>query len=273
MKAAHGLGAAPLPLSTNNRAKLAAASGGPGILNQGDTSSCEGHAHASAITLRYALMGTPVPLVSPIGLYDFARMVGRSPNADGSLPALTDDGTEPSLIISGMQEWGIVSAKTWGDYPADPSTINVEPTVDDVADAAEFELSGAYFLKSAGDQFCTDLMTALAAGFPVTSAIAASSDTFQNYRGGVLGPLDEDVDHASAYVDYSWDGANLSSLVIYGVNSWGDVDASGAIIWGEGDAPGILGGMYRANRDFVAQYANDACVLDVQAVKAGATLR
>lgn len=55
LKAARGLGAAPLPLSTNNRQYLLPSAGGPGILNQFQTSSCEGHAHASGITLRFAI--------------------------------------------------------------------------------------------------------------------------------------------------------------------------------------------------------------------------
>lgn len=254
-----GIGASALPLSTNNRAFLATAQGGPGMLDQdaeGGTSSCEGHGHASAITLRFAIKQKPIKLVSPDGIYKVARMISRVPNADGTLPPLQDTGTEPSLVIAGIQEWGVCSADTWGYFPVSPATINLEPTPQQLMADAEFKLNGAYFMQSSGDQFVTDLMTALAAGFPVTSAIAASGSAFQQYTGGVLGALDDGVDHASLWVDFTWNGTDLSSVVFYGVNSWG-------VGWGESDAPGIAGGMYRFNRDFAAKYAQDACVIDV----------
>ena len=77
--------ATPLPLASTNRPTLLPSAGGPGILNQNDTGSCEGHAHASGVTLRLALAGTPLPeVVSPVGLYLGALLVDRTPNADGS---------------------------------------------------------------------------------------------------------------------------------------------------------------------------------------------
>jgi Papain family cysteine protease len=257
LKAKRGLGTAALPLQTNNRQWLAKSAGGPGILDQHDTGSCEGHAHASGITLRFAIQQKPIPLVSPVGVYDVARMISRLPNADGSLPPLSDDGTEPGLVMQGLSEWGAVSAATWGDYPASSSTINDEPTPQEMMLAADFKLAGAYFLTASGDQYLIDLMTALAAGYPVSGAIAASGNAFQGYTGGVLGPLDDDVDHATLWVDYSWDGSNLSSLVVIGANSWGDFQ------WGESDAPNIAGGMYRANRDFLSKYRSATAVLDL----------
>jgi intein/homing endonuclease len=224
--------------------------------------NCEGHAHASGITLRFALLGTPIPIVSPVGVYDVARLISRTPNADGTVPALSDDGTEPNLVISGLSEWGACSAVTWGDYPASSATINDEPTPQDMMLAGDFKLDGAYFLTSTGDQYITDLMTALAAGYPCSDAIAASGSAFQGYTGGVLGPLDDAVDHANLIVDYEWDGSNLSSVVAYCVNSW-------SASWGEADVAGLAGGMYRANRDFLAKYSSSTCVLDVSAIGGG----
>jgi hypothetical protein len=258
----HNLGAAPRPLSTNNRAKLATTAGGPGILNQSVTQSCEGHAFASGVTLRFAILGTPIPLASPIAAYDFARVLGRTPNPDGTLPALTDTGTEPSLVIQGATQFGICTAATYGDYPANPATINLEPTPQELQAAREFELNGAYFFSSSGDQFIYDMMTALAAGYPVLSAVAASGAIFNNYHGGILPMLDADVDHASLWIDYEWDGANLSSFVGYGANTWG-------VGWGTTFAPDITGGMYEFDRDFAVGYGADAAALDVVPIGAG----
>jgi hypothetical protein len=258
LKAARGLGVAPLPPSTNNRQFLSVGKGGPGILDQGSTGSCEGHAHASGFTLGAALGGDPVLLRSPIALYTMARILGASPPAGSELPPLEDNGTEPSLVLQAAQLWGAPSAVDWANYPADPATINQPPNLGELESAADFKLYGAYFLTSQGEQFCRDLMTALAAKFVCTAAIAASSPAFNSYTGGILSALDADVDHATLWVDYEWDGANLASLVVYGVNSWG-------VGWGEDDA-GVGGGMYRCNASFLQEYAQDCAVLDVAAI-------
>ena len=254
-KAARGLGVAPLPLKTNNRQYMIPAKGGPGILDQGQTGSCEGHAHASGFTLGAAMQGAPVALRSPIALYTLARIAGEVPNASGELPALKDEGTEPSLVLQAAQTWGVPSATDWGNYPADPATINLAPNLAELEASTAFKLSGAYFLTSQGEQFCRDVMTALDEGYVCTGAIAASSTTFNNYTGGVLGALDTDIDHATLWVDFEWDGTNMSSLVVYGVNSWG-------LLWGEDDA-NVGGGMYRCNASFLQAYSQDCAVLDV----------
>lgn len=258
LKAKHMLGASPLPLATSNRQFFDPSMGGPGIQDQGSTGRCEGFAHSGAITTRFAIQRKPIARVSPTGIYTVARMISRLPNADGTLPPLTDDGTEPSLVVAGLSEWGVCSAKTWGDDPDDPSKVNDEPTPQQLEAAGEFTLLGAYFMRSSGDQFLRDLMTALAAGYPCTGAIAASSAEFEGYSGGVLGPLDDDVDHATLFLDYSWDGANLASLVVTAANSWG-------IGWGEA-------GFYRCNADFLRKYANDCAVIDVAPINGGSEI-
>lgn len=243
-----------LPLFTNNKQYLLAAKGGPGILQQLQTGSCTGHSTAGAITSRFAIMGTPIKLVSPIGLYAVGRAMARRPNVDGNLLPLTDDGTEPSLVVAGINEWGVCSADTWGNYPADPLTINNEPTLEQLEADAEFELNGAYFLQSQGTALYNDIMTALAAGYPVTNAIPASGDSFQNYTGGVLGAQSGPNDHYTYIIDYSWDGENYDSLILYCVNSWGTQDG-----WGDGT------GMYQANTQFIDQM-QDMAIFDVSSV-------
>ncbi len=263
LKAARGLGVSPLPLKTNNRQFLPVAAGGPGIGNQWKTGRCEGFAHASGFTVGAAMQGTPIPPRSPDAAYTMARILEQPMHPDGELPTLVDEGTEPSLILQAAQIWGVASIAQWGD-PNDVAAVNRPPTVGQLEASDDFRLKGAYFLTSHGEAFCRDLMTALAPraegqmGFPCTGAIAASSAAFNNYTGGVLGPLDDDVDHATLWIDYEWDGVNLSSLWVYGVNSWGTD-------WGEDDA-GVGGGMYRCNAAFVQKYAQDCAVLDVTSI-------
>ena len=264
--------AAPLPLSTNNRAKLPVSESGPGILDQHDTSSCEGHAHASGITLRLALAGTSLPeVVSPVGLYLGALLVDRAPNADGTLPDLLDQGTMPSSVLSALAIWGSCGASAWGQYPAssqtlyqDPSNPNsplIAPTPEKLYAESGYRAGGAYFVQTVGLQKVLDILGALASGRPVSDAIPASGQDFQGYTGGVLSATSGEIDHANLIVDYEWTGTPEEftawqggapgldqHLIGHGVNSWG---AS----WGEG-------GQYRFDRSFFDQLA-DACVLDV----------
>lgn len=250
------LRSAQLPTSTANRSRLLVANGGPGILNQGQTGSCEGHAHAAATTLFFALRGTPIPLVSPVGWYQGALMLQRQPKSDGTLPYLSDDGTTAWTILQAASLFGVASAQTYGLYPANPATITKEPELLQLEAEQAFVLGGAYFINSIGDQRCFDVMACLAAGIPVTMALAASGPDFQGYHGGVLGVTSGPIDHANYFVDYEWDGANLGSLVLHCVNSWG-------VGWGEPDSlSGASGGTYRANRFFLAQ-AEDLCVMDL----------
>jgi hypothetical protein len=232
--------------------------GGPGILDQFQTARCEGFAHASGFTLGAAIRGWAMPLRSPDALYTMGRIVGSYPAVDGQLLELQDNGTEPSPVLQAAQTWGVPSATDWGPWPSDPARVNDPPNLAQLESASNFRLKGAYFLTSTGEQFCRDVMTALAAGFVCTGAIAASGVAFEAYRGGVLGFIGTAIDHATLWVDYEWDGTNIHSLVIYGVNSWGTD-------WGEDDAD-VGGGMYRANAEFLQSYTQDCAVLDVTGV-------
>lgn len=221
---------------------------GPGILNQGQTGSCTGHATAGGITTRFAIENAPIRLVSPIGCYTVGRRIGQQPNPDGSIPPLADDGAEPSQVIAGISEWGVCSAEAWGSYPADPATINNEPDLQQLEAVSEFTLRGAYFLQSQGDQFVKDLMLAIASGFPVTAAVAASDPLFNDYTGGILGAMGGGLDHYVYACGFEWDGTDPRSVVVKYVNSWGSS-------WGES-------GFFRANRGFIDQ-TMDCAVFDV----------
>jgi hypothetical protein len=250
------LGAVTIPAASNNGIWLPPAKGGPGILQQSQTGGCVGHALAGSITLRFAILQRMIALVSPIGCYAVGRAMARRRNAKGVLPPLTDSGTEPSLGVAGIQEWGVTSAKTWGNFPADPATINDEPTLAQLEAITEFELEGAYFLQSTKDQLYTDLVTALAAGYPVTNGIPASGDGFQGYTGGILGAQTGPNDHYTYVYDYyGWDPKNPSAVKFRCVNSWGSADTDGTD-WGDGS------GTYDASTAFVDQW-QDMAVMNV----------
>jgi hypothetical protein len=280
--------AGALPLKTTNRARF------KWLLNQEDTSSCEGHAHSAGISIRLDIAGTPLTeTVSPVGLYLGALVVDRQPNPDGTLPALFDVGTMPSSILTAMGVFGSCGASAWGQYPAsstsmyqspsDPAAIQnggplIAPTPEQLYGESSFRLNGAYFVKSSGLQKVLEIMAALAAGFPVSDAIPASGDGFQGYNGGILtaAALTGDIDHANLVVDYEWLGTQEQFdawaggasgldgyLVGHGINSWGGVGCPFGGTWGEIDALNGLGGQYRFDRSHFDQL-DSACVLDVK---------
>lgn len=92
-----GASAGPsLPLSVD-LSPYVTGNGGPGVLNQGKTGACVGHAIAGAITTRMAVRKTPIALVSPIGVYTIARAMGRpSP----STPLTDSDVARISMILT-----------------------------------------------------------------------------------------------------------------------------------------------------------------------------
>lgn len=233
--------AAPLPLKTNNRASMAFS-----VQDQGRVGACVGFATAQWLTLTLAIMGQIVPLRSPIAPYTLARMLGGMGRLqpDGTRSPITDDGTEPGLADAAVREWGIPSAEEWGNLPTDPATINDPPTEAQLEIASTVKLDGVYYLQSTGAQVLRDLMTTLAAGLPIRNSIPASGPTFQNYSGGVLGPVEGPIDHETELIDYSWDGSNLNSVVFDGLNQWGQ-------FWGEG-------GWYRAGPNLIYQCADFA---------------
>lgn len=281
--------AVALPMATANRASMAPAKGGPGILNQNDVGGCEGCAHASGGTLRLALMGQSKGLISNTALYLGALMIDRTLNPDGTLSTVTDTGTMPSSIVSAWQTFGAQLAAQDAQYPmisstlyqtpSDPNSPLILPSVSKLYESSPYRFTGAYFIQSQGPARLLDALTTLASGRPITDAIPASGNAFQQYTGGILGALTGPTDHANLIVDYEWTGSSTdwfaftqalqqnnvaqvtalaSFLVFHCVNSW---DVS----WGEGDVLSTMpGGMYRANIDYFNQ-SQDLCVLDLAA--------
>lgn len=278
--------ASALPMATTNRAKLDPSLGGPGVLDQHDTGSCEGHAHASAATLFLANEGKSPGLISPTALYLGALLVDSSVQSDGTLSPITDTGTMPSSILSAWQIFGARLAASDPQYPAQSSTLYttpgdqnstlILPKPETLYADESYRFTGAYFITTSGPAALLQALSVFASGRTLTDAIPASGPEFQGYTGGILGALSGPTDHANHILDHEWTGsaadwatfttglgqgtmdATLASqLLFHCVNSWGT--------WGEGDAVSTIGyGQYRANTDYFAQ-AQSLCVVDLEA--------
>lgn len=242
----------------------------PAMLDQNRTSSCTGGATGAAATCDLAANDTPLGFVaSPRGIYDNGRSIDRVPDPDGSLPPLTDDGAEPNMVMRGISEWGVRPMRgptTAGEnYDCEPSNVNDEPKLDELEEEATHVLLGEYGITSTGKQRVIDMQTALAAKKPICAAIAGGSDTFQEYMGGVLGPIGLDLDHYIWF--YGYEVLSDGSVVFFGSNQWGTS-------WGEQGRdehgqPSGERGRFRLNEAGVAELG-DIVVLDVRLKKAAA---
>jgi hypothetical protein len=275
--------AGSLPLGTSNRSFVATALGGPGILDQDGVRGCTGFTIAECITTRFSLCKAPIALVSPIGCYTVGRDIVRVPGLNGQLPLLIDNGLDPDLGAQGVQTYGVCSAVTWGNFPADPATINLDPTPAQLEAAKDFVLQGAYFISGSNASTLLQVLQALASQYPVSNAVASTNPAFDGYSGGVIAAasLTGSLDHYTMLIDYQWlsdegsfatfvaglqageiDMAAIANLILYGVNSWGES-------WGESDVAGISGGLYRVAADALSAM-DSFCVWDVTPVAGGA---
>lgn len=281
----------PLPMMTTNRSRIATSRKGPGVLDQDGIGGCEGYAHGLTGTLRLLIMGVSAGLISPVRLYLGALLMDRGLNPDGSLTIVTDAGTMPQSIQAAWQTFGAELAANDPQYPAsqqliyadptDPNSGLILPSIESLHTDSPYRYTGAYFIASNGSQRLLDAMTVLAAGRPLTDAIAASGPEFQNYTGGIISTLSGPIDHANTILDYEWTGASQDFqsfvaaleqgadalvaslahyLTLHGQNSWGETTG-----WGEGDQVSeVSGGTYRADKTFFDN-AEDLCVIDLQA--------
>lgn len=219
---------------------------GPGIYDQGATSSCTGNDKCGAAMTRFVAMGNPSPYrLSPACAYKIGRRIDVPPNADGSLVPLVDDGAIPEQITRALAEWGVCS---YDKDPTDPRTINLDPDLGELEQALALIVRGIYGI--AGDIGSREAQVQLAidSGFPVSLG-ALIDDTFENWAGGnpCGPPAPERIlgGHAMYVVDWApWAGGTEYVLV----NSWGT---------GAGES-----GFFRVSADWLEQ-ASDLEVVDI----------
>lgn len=183
----------------------------PGVLDQGMTSSCVGHATVVAAFATLRAHGQPSVLGDPGECYRVGRAIDRIANTDGSFDPLTDQGSQPNQVIRGVQEFGVVPYVG----PVSPATINDEPSLLELEVASVFRFSGAYSTLTPDD-----ICAALVAGVALTFAFEVD-DAFENYSGsGTLGaatglPLGG---HDVAILGYE---TGPSGRLFHVQNSWG----------------------------------------------------
>lgn len=196
-----------------------------GIRDQGQTSSCVGHAIGTAADTRLRKLGfmnTPDP--SRVAIYTFARAMGRSSGSK----KLVDDGSQPRLAMKGIREWGTPSEKDW---PIDQATINDELPWDVMQKASAFRISQWHRIDSLGHGRVEDICNAIAQGYPVVFGVDVD-DNFMNYsgKGAVAAPDPSNSygGHMMCLVGYTTEN---SERIFRGVNSWGTGWGDGGLYW------------------------------------------
>ena len=197
----------------------------PQVYDQGQTSSCTGHASSAAIK---SCLGTQISFYPSAWLnYTNGRCMARI-DYETLNTRLTDDGCEPNQVFRGINAWGIRAM----NYPTSDgrisdcelSTINHEPTETDEEEASYDVLIGEYGITSKGSVRGLSVRQAVAGGYPVCLAVAGGSNAFQMYQAGqILSATSESLDHYVCLYGYR---ERVDNSYIYRIrNSWGD--------WGE----------------------------------------
>ena len=159
------------------------------VRNQGDTSGCEGPSGAMAAWMAFLAAGAPLPwFPSEEAIYKDARCMERSPNADGTLPPLTDSGAMTSDVVTIFKSCGL--RKSGAPTPdgrnsdLDPATINDEPRLDELDEEAETPVlvdPGAFAIDLTDTkQALAVIQAALVAKFPVRIDIICDN-AFQRF--------------------------------------------------------------------------------------------
>ncbi len=187
----------------------------PGIYDQGQTGSCVGHARSRGLYTSAKAVGNLIPFIpSPADIYRLARCYEYAGQ-------LQDNGCDPYhsiLAISkfGMRPMGPMAPD--GRYSdADPATINVRPTLDDLESDFPNMSDGDYQINSSGNQRVQEVLTALNHNMCVCIDVSGGSDAWQNYSTGVISATGDPNDHYVCLVGYD----TTSGAVFVGHNSWG----------------------------------------------------
>jgi hypothetical protein len=213
----------------------------PTVFDQGQTSSCEGHAASAGIYAALQKIGAPLGFIpSMADLYRGARRLDR-----GHSSALADHGTEGNSVIRWMQEFGVrpmeVNETSDGRFSdCEVSTINSDPKLGDLERDGASILIGAYSIldTSRADVIAAYAQSLLAFG-PIPTASYVDSALFSwNPAAGPIDSVNYDDpkggEHKILCVGWRWtvNGAPASTFdpgarrewILR--NSWGDQ-------WGE----------------------------------------
>jgi hypothetical protein len=165
------------------------------IRDQGQTSSCVGHAWARALRLAYLRKGEKCPELSPEFVYYLARVQHGGEHEDV--------GTYLRSGGKGTIKFGVAEEETW---PFSEAKINAQPSLRALHDGFDRRGLRGYYRIDSNTQ-ADDIRRAIAAGHPVVAGWQIDQ-SFVDWDGeGAIGKQVNPVGgHALCVVSYAADG-------------------------------------------------------------------
>jgi hypothetical protein len=214
--------------------------------DQGQTGRCVGWGKSGSI---YTSGKGIIFLPSPTKIYRGARWIDRLPNADGSWPAITDDGSQPNEADRFMAEYGVSPYDTALDGPdIAPADLNAEPALEELENDSKTLLVGSYAIDETLSDFELQVARSISSGYAVSFAIPDADDGFETYTGGTLGAVTGRVYGGHEIFAFAYE-ITATDFLVRGLNSWG----RGPNGWG-------MRGKFQGNRQFMKRW------VDVQAM-------
>lgn len=202
----------------------------PPRMDQGATGSCTAHGLCGAMATACSKAGAPLGFVpSPDQEYKCTRGLARAQGTmpSGGLPSLTDDGAQLADAIEAAAEFGVCPMGVQpsdGRYSdCDPSSINDEPDMAKLEQAATTLVTGAYRIDPAASTASDQIAAALMSGFPIYVGFYVDS-AFENLTPEQVATSPNEADpngggHAVYLSGYRTNAAGKREFRL--TNSWG----------------------------------------------------
>jgi len=179
------------------------------ILDQGQTSSCTGHAEVGSASTFAAASGRAFPYpLSPWAAYRLGLMIDQPVDA-----TLFDQGAIPEQVTRGCQEWGLPA---FSDDPTNAATINTRPSFAELEKGLRLPITGIYGC-SGEDQ----IGAAIDAGYPVKFGSLVDVG-FEQWSGGDPYGAPNPAQILGGHAIYAVHRELVANVLNYWIaNSWG----------------------------------------------------
>jgi hypothetical protein len=184
------------------------------VRDQEETSACVGFGLTGAAYARLRSLGYDCGYFSPLASYS----IGRQLEGIYKGKLLPDDGSYPSLVMSGGKRFGLVAESVWPFDRDHSSRVHQEVPFDVLQKASQFRLANFARIDAKGDARVEACKRAIASMHPVPLGMRVGSK-FLNYAPG-RDPVGVEFDDLGGHMTFLC-GYEDDGNVFIGCNSWG----------------------------------------------------
>ena len=222
----------------------------PPVMDQRDTSECEGHGWSGAVYERCGAMGGPLAFVpSPEFLYKCALALERAAFPDGPREPLGDDGTDSPAILRALESYGVkpMHPNAGQDSDASALTVTSEPSLTDLLEADKTRFVGGHAIYGSPAECTSAARRAIGVGrMPLIIEAFVDSRFMRATAGDVLGPCDRTDPrggwHCMRVTAYRTRADGSTEFLL--TNSWGIFWGDGGRLWVTSDFVATARGLY-----------------------------